>query len=63
MALNSKFSSQFCLGKTSEEFDSLNSKELSFKGNVYGFSIVYSPICNSKLLNMRKYLMTKNNIK
>ena len=36
---------------------------ISVKGNVYDFSVDYNPIDKSVILNIQKYLMTKNNIK
>ena len=39
-----------------EKFKSLN-------GNVYAFSVDYNSIDKSDILNIYKYLMTKNNIK
>ena len=57
------FSSQFWLGSISNKFDSNDLNEISFKGNVYGFSVDYSAIDKSNILNINKYLMLKNNIK
>ena len=36
---------------------------ISVKGNVYDFSVDYNPIDKSVILNIQKYLMTKNDIK
>ena len=36
---------------------------ISVKGNVYDFSVDCNPIDKSVILNIQKYLMTKNNIK
>ena len=41
----------------------LLSLEISLNGNVYDFSIDNNPIDKSDILNIHKYLMTKNNIK
>ena len=41
----------------------LESREVSLNGNVYDFSIDYNSIDKSNILNIHKYLMTKNNIK
>ena len=38
-------------------------RELSLNGSVYDFSFDYNSIDKSDTLNIRKYLMTKNNIK
>ena len=35
----------------------------SLNGNVYSFSVDYNSIDKSDILNIHKYLMTKNNIK
>ena len=35
----------------------------SLNGNVYNFSVDYNSIDKSDILNIHKYLMTKNNIK
>ena len=59
---NVNFPSRFCLGSISNEFDYADSKEISFKGIVYGFSVDYSAIDKSNILNIYKYLMVKNNI-
>ena len=39
------------------------SREISLNGNVYDFSVDYNSIDKSDILNIQKYLMTKNNIK
>ena len=39
------------------------SKEVSFKWNVYDLSVNYGSIDKSDILNIHKYLMVKNNIK
>ena len=36
--------------------------EISFKGNVYDFSVDYDSIDKSDILNNHKYLMIKNTI-
>ena len=60
---NVSFQSQFCLGSISDKFDYVNSEEVSFKGNVYDFSVDYGSIGKSDKLIIHKYLMSKNNIK
>ena len=60
---NVNCSSQFCLGSTSNKLDYIDSEEVSLKGNVYDFSVDYDSIDKSDILNIHKYLMTKNNIK
>ena len=59
---NVNFPSRFCLGSISNEFHYADSKEISFKGTVYDFSVDYSAIDKSNILNIYKYLMIKNNI-
>ena len=59
---NNNFPSQFCLGRISSEFDSDDLKEVSFKGNVYDFSVNYSAIHKSNILIIHKYLIIKNSI-
>ena len=61
---NVNFPTRFCLEVylmdlvllSLEKFKSLN-------GNVYAFSVDYNSIDKSDILNIYKYLMTKNNIK
>ena len=56
---NVNFLSRFCLGSISNEVYSNDLKEVSFKGNVYDFSVDYNAIDKSNTLNIRKYLMIK----
>ena len=37
---NNNFPSQFCLGSISNKFDNVNSKEISFKGNMYSLIVM-----------------------
>ena len=57
------FPTQFCLGSISNGFSAAESREVSLNGNVYGFSVYYNSIDKSNILNTRKYLMSKDNIK
>ena len=57
------FPTQFNLGSISNGFSATESNEVSLNGNVYDFSVDYSPIDKSDILNIHKYLITKNNIK
>ena len=41
------FSSQFFLGNMSETFDTIKSKQISFKGSAYEFSVNYGNIDKS----------------
>ena len=60
---NSNFTTQFCLANISENFDYVESEEVSFKENVYHSSVEYNAIDKFKFLNINKYLMVKNNRK
>ena len=60
---NVNFPTQFCVGNISNGFSATEAREVSLKGNVYDFSVDYSSIDKSDILNIHKYLMTKNNIK
>ena len=57
------FPTQFCLGSIFEGFSATESREVSLNENVYDFSANYHSIDKSDMLNIHKYLMTKNNIK
>ena len=46
---NNSFPSQFCLGSISKKFDSADTEEVYFKGNVYGFSVDYDAIDKSNM--------------
>ena len=60
---NVNFPAQFCLGSISNRFSGTSSTEVSLNENVYHFSVDYSSIGKSDILNIHKYLMTKNNVK
>ena len=60
---NVNFPTQFRLGSISNEFSNTESTEVSLNRNVYDFSVNYSFIDKSDILNIHNYLMTKNNIK
>ena len=60
---NVNFLTQFCLGSISNGFSATKSKEVSLNGNVYDFSVDYNSIDKFNVLNIHKYLMTKDNIK
>ena len=53
---------QICLGSISFGFHVIGSREVSFGGNVYSFSVDCNAIDNSDILNMHKYLMVKINM-
>ena len=54
---------RFCLGSISDGFSAIESRKVSVNGNVYDFSVNYKYFDKSDILNIHKYLMTKNNIK
>ena len=60
---NVNFPTQFCFGSISNGFSAHESREVSLNGDVYGFSVDYDSIDKSDILNIHKYLMTKNNMK
>ena len=60
---NVNFSTQFCFGSAANGFSNTQSREISLNGNVYDFSVDYNSIDKSDVVNINKYLMTKNNIK
>ena len=59
---NVNFPTKVCLGSISNGFSATDSREVSLNGNVYNFSVDYNSIDKSDILNIHKYLMTKNNI-
>ena len=60
---NFKFPTRFCLGSISDRFSATESRKVSLNGNLYDFSVDCNSIDKSDILNIYKYLMTKNNIK
>ena len=54
---------QFCLGSISNSFGATESGEVYLKGNVFDFSVDCNSIGKCDILNIHKYLKTKNNIK
>ena len=57
------FTTQFCFGNIPNDFRATESKEVYLNENVYHFSVGYNSIDKSDILNIHKYLMTKNNRK
>ena len=55
------FRTQFCLGSISNGFSATQFREVN--ENAYDFSVNCNSIGKSAILNIHKYLMTKNNIK
>ena len=60
---SANFSTQFCLGSISNGFGPIGSGEASLKRNVYDCSVGHNATDKSDILNIRKYLMVKNNVK
>ena len=54
---------QFCLGSISNGFSASESTEVFLNGNVYCVLVDYNSIDKHDILNIRKYLVTKNEIK
>ena len=57
---NVNFLTQFGLESISNGFIATESKEVSLNGNVFDFSVSYNSIDKSDILDIHKYLMTKN---
>ena len=57
---NVYFPVQFCLGSISKKS---GSEEVSFKENIYDFSVDYNAIDKCEILNTHKYFMVKKNMK
>ena len=60
---NVNFPIQFCLGSVPNGFSANKPRKVSLSGNVYDFTVDYNPPNKFNLLNIHKYLMTKNYIK
>ena len=60
---NVNFPNQFCLRSICNGFSATESSEVSLNGNVYDVSVDYNSIEKSDILNIHKYLLTKNDIK
>ena len=59
---DANFSIQLCLESISNELNTIDyTKEVSLKGNVYGFSVNNSAIDKFEILSIHKYLMLRNN--
>ena len=52
-----------CLGGLSKDFSPSNLARTGLNGDVYDFSVDYWAIKNNEILDIRKHLMEKNNIK
>ena len=53
----------FGLGRISDGVSNIESREVSLNGNVHDFSVDFNYIDKSDIIRIRKYFMTKNNIK
>ena len=51
-----------CLGNISKDWTNDNMKKTGFNGYIYDFSTNYKVINKSDILDIHKYLMTKNDI-
>ena len=60
---NVNFPTRFYLERISDGFSGIESREVFLNGNVFDFTVDYNSIEKSNILNINKYLMTKNNIK
>ena len=60
---NFNFPTQFCLESISNGFSATESREVFLNRNVYEFSVDYNSIDKSDIMNIHKYLMSRNNIK
>ena len=58
---NTKFLIQFCLGSLYNKFKYLDSEEVSFKRNIYDFSVDSDVVDKSEIIDMHNYLMVQNN--
>ena len=47
----------FCVGSISEKCDAVEYREVSFKKNLYDFSVDYNAIEKCDILNIHMYLM------
>ena len=55
---NVNFPTRFCL-----VFRAIDSREASFKENIYDFPVDNNDIDKSNILSIHKYLLSKNNVK
>ena len=53
----------FCLRSISNGLSATESRKVSLYENLFDFSVDYNSLDKSVILNIRKYLMTKNNKK
>ena len=60
---NVSFPTRFCLGNISDGFNNIEPREESLNENVYDFSAGYNSTNKCEILNIHKFLLTKNNIR
>ena len=60
---NKNFPTQFSLGSIFNEFSAIEFREVLLNENVCDFLVDHESIDKSDILKLRKYIMTKNNIK
>ena len=61
--VNGKEIIKFKADNKNVNFSATESKEIALNRNVYDFSVGYNSTDKSDILNIHKYLMTKNSIK
>ena len=57
------FPTKFCLISISNVFNATESREVSLNGNMHDFSVDYNSMDKSDILNIHRYLPTKNSVK
>ena len=60
---NDDVPTQFGLWSISNGFSAMESREVTLVANVYNFSVDYSSVDKSDILNIHKYLIVKNSMK
>ena len=61
--MNLKISYQSCLGNILKDFTANNMKKTGLNDYVYHFSLDYHIIDTSNIIDIRKYLMKKHDLK
>ena len=59
---NLKVAAPLCLGNISKDWSVDKMKEIAFNGYVYDFSVDFDATDVDDILDIRKYLMKKNNM-
>ena len=60
---NVNFPTQYCLGSISKGFSNTEFRNISWNWKAYDFSVNYNSIDKSDIINIHRYLITKNDIK